>query len=346
MAPGIFGFANLSATTGEAASPQRPNIVFIMSDDHATAAMSCYGGKLNTTPNLDRIAKEGMRFDNCFVGNSICTPSRASILTGQYSHINGVKTFTAMDPTLVTFPKLLHQAGYYTGVIGKWHLMKNPTGFDYWSILPGQGKYFGQQGIMARTDYLVNGRTDCLIFLTATKTNGKEGRPFCARTSDGGKTIQFVSWISPEPEGYSIMPSSVRTSKTQLLSAIRRYEQRLGFIETYVSNDDGRTWEFLNKPALTGEHGGNPPSMVRLKDGRIVLTYGHRSEPFGIRARISSDAGKTWGGEIHLRDDGRTWDIGYPRTFVRPDGKLVTIYYFTTAKNREQHIAATIWSPN
>ena len=85
--------------------------------------------------------------------------------------------------------------------------------------------------------------------------------------------------------------------------------------------------------------------MVGLNDGRIVLTYGRRSEPFGIRARISSDSGKSWGDEIHLRDDGRTWDIGYPRTLVRPDGKLVTIYYYTTEKNREQHIAATIWSP-
>jgi putative isomerase len=205
---------------------------------------------------------------------------------------------------------------------------------------------FGQQNIMARTDYVVNGSRDCLIFLTASKTNGKEGRPFCARTTDGGKMVQFVSWISPEPEGFSIMPSTVRISHKRLVSAIRRKEQDLGFIEVYTSSDDGQTWQLLSKPAITGNHGGNPPSMVKLTDGRIVLTYGCRSAPFGIRARISSDAGKTWDNEIHLRDDGRNWDFGYPRTVVRPDGKLVTIYYFTTLKHKEQHIAATIWNPD
>lgn len=131
-----------AAGAGAAQNAQRPNIVFIMSDDHASAAISAYSSTLIKTPNLDRIAAEGMRFDRCFVVNSICTPSRAAILTGQYSHINGVKTFTPMDPTLVTLPKLLQKAGYQTAVIGKWHLMNNPTGFDTWSILPGQGKYF------------------------------------------------------------------------------------------------------------------------------------------------------------------------------------------------------------
>jgi hypothetical protein len=213
-----------------------------------------------------------------------------------------------------------------------------------------QGPYrlpdFGQKNIMARTDYIVNSQSDCLIFLTATKTNGKEGRPFCARTTDGGQTIDFVSWISPEPEGFSIMPSTVRISDNQLISAIRRKEEGLGFIEVYVSNDNGRTWQFLSKPAITGRHNGNPPSMVRLDDGRIVLTYSYRSKPQGTRARISHDNGRTWADEIHLRDDGRTWDIGYCQTVKRPDGKLVTIYYYTTEEKPEQHIAATIWDPD
>jgi len=213
-----------------------------------------------------------------------------------------------------------------------------------------QGRYklpdFGQKNIMARTDYIVNDKRDCLIFLTASKTNGKEGRPFMARTTDGGKTIDFVSWIGPEPEGFSIMPSTVRISEKRLISAIRRKEKGLGFIEVYQSDDDGRTWEYLSRPASTGRRNGNPPSMVRLDNGRVVVTYGYRSKPHGIRAKISWDNGKTWGQEIHLRDDGRTWDLGYPRTVVRPDGKLVTIYYYTTAKNPEQHIAATIWDPD
>ena len=119
----------------------RPNILFIMADDHAAHAMSCYGSKINKTPNLDRIAREGMRFSNCFVVNSICTPSRAAILTGKYSHINGVTVFNRFDGGQPTVAKILQKAGYHTGMIGKWHLMSDPTGFDYWNILPGQGKY-------------------------------------------------------------------------------------------------------------------------------------------------------------------------------------------------------------
>jgi hypothetical protein len=213
-----------------------------------------------------------------------------------------------------------------------------------------QGPYelpdFGQIGIMARTDYIINGKNDCLVFLTATKKNGKEGRPFCTRTIDGGQTLKFVSWIAPEPTGFSIMPSTVRVSDNQLISAIRRKESGLGFIEIYASANNGKTWGILSRPASTGRSNGNPPSMVRLKDGRIALTYGYRSEPQGIRARISPNNGRNWSQEIILRDDGRTWDIGYPQTIQRPDGKLVTIYYYTTEKYPEQHIAATIWDPD
>jgi len=207
---------------------------------------------------------------------------------------------------------------------------------------------FGQKSVMARTDYIVNTNDDCHIFLTATKTNGKEGRPFCARTSDAGKTIEFISWIAPEPTGYSIMPSTVRLSENKLVSAIRRYERgdiNKGWIELHVSNDNGHTWQFLSKAAETGAHGGNPPSMVRLDDDRLCITYAYRSEPQGVRAVISKDNGKTFSDVIHLRDDGRTWDIGYTRTVKRPDGKLVTAYYYTTGQNPEQHIAATIWDP-
>lgn len=124
----------------------RPNILFIMSDDHAAHAMSCYGSRINKTRNIDRIADRGMRFDNCFCTNSICTPSRASILTGTYNHINGVTTLdTPMDNRLLTLPKLLQSSGYQTAIFGKWHLGTGPdhcpTGFDDWAVLPGQGLY-------------------------------------------------------------------------------------------------------------------------------------------------------------------------------------------------------------
>lgn len=205
---------------------------------------------------------------------------------------------------------------------------------------------FGQHEIQARTDYLVEADI-CLLFLTATKTNGREGRPFVARMG-GGQEIAFVSWITPEPEGYSIMPSTVRLGDGSLVSSIRRYERgdvNRGWIETWSSKDGGASWDGPSHVAETGERSGNPPSLVRLSDGRLAVTYAYRSRPFGIRARISRDEGRTWGDEIHLRDDSRTWDIGYTRSVQRTDGRIVTVYYHTTETLREQHIAATIWDP-
>ena len=128
---------------GQASRRKQPNIIFIMTDDHASHALSCYGSKINKTPNLDRIANEGMLFDNSFCTNSICAPCRAVILTGKYSHLNGViDNRKKFDPGQQTFPKLLQKAGYKTAMIGKWHLKTDPTGFDYWNVLPGQGAYY------------------------------------------------------------------------------------------------------------------------------------------------------------------------------------------------------------
>ena len=123
-----------------------PNIVFIFSDDHAYQAISVYNDprRLIDTPHIDRLAREGMRFDRCVVPNSICGPSRASVLTGKYSHLNGFynNTNSRFDGSQTTFPKLLRAAGYQTALIGKWHLVSDPTGFDLWHILPGQGVYY------------------------------------------------------------------------------------------------------------------------------------------------------------------------------------------------------------
>jgi arylsulfatase A-like enzyme len=165
---------------------KRPNILFIMSDDHASHAMSCYGSRINQTPNLDRISDGGIRFDNCFCTNSICTPSRATILTGTYNHINDVTTLASkMDNRLQTFPKLLQSNGYQTAVIGKWHLgqgpQHQPTGFDFWRVLPGQGLYhdpemIDEQGKRVFNGYVTDLITDmCLDWLEKRDKN----RPFC-----------------------------------------------------------------------------------------------------------------------------------------------------------------------
>ena len=171
-------------------SDSQPNVLFIMSDDHAAHAMSCYGSRINKTPNLDRIAEGGMRFDNCFCTNSICTPSRAVILAGTYNHINGVTTLaTPMDNRLLTFPKLLQANGYQTAIFGKWHLGRGPehcpTGFDDWAVLPGQGFYHnpefifpGPDGGIRRTikGYVTDLITDMSLDWLKSRDRSK---PFC-----------------------------------------------------------------------------------------------------------------------------------------------------------------------
>jgi len=149
----VFAISLVSTISCSAADKEkspRPNIIFIMSDDHASQAISAYGHGLNKTPNIDRIAQEGMLFRNCFVTNSICGPSRASILTGKFSHKNGFydnQASTIFDGAQQTFPKLLHAAGYQTAIIGKWHLGSTPTGFDYYSVHVGQGTYYSPEFI-------------------------------------------------------------------------------------------------------------------------------------------------------------------------------------------------------
>jgi arylsulfatase A-like enzyme len=200
---------------------KQPNILFIMSDDHASHAMSCYGSRINRTPNLDRIAAGGMRFDNCFCTNSICTPSRASILTGTYNHVNGVTTLaTPMDNRLQTFPKILGPCGYQTALFGKWHLGQGPehcpAGFDDWAVLPGQGFYHnptflfpGPDGGTRRTvpGYVTDLITDmCLDWLRARDP----AKPFCLLChhkaphrpwySDEKHACLFLNEDVPEPD--------------------------------------------------------------------------------------------------------------------------------------------------
>ncbi len=204
---------------------------------------------------------------------------------------------------------------------------------------------FDTPGIAARTDYIVNGPQDCFLIVTAAKPDLEEGRPLCVRTTDGGKTWKFVSWIGPEPKGFAIMPSTVRLSATDLLTTLRVHEDPKRWIDAWISHDNGSSWSFLNRPvANTGT--GNPPSLIRLKDGRLCLTYGFRAEPYGIRAVLSADQGQTWTPEITLRSDGGGRDVGYPRSVQRPDGKVVVVYYYHDQPKSDRYIAATIWDPN
>ena len=215
---------------------------------------------------------------------------------------------------------------------------------------PFQFPMLGQTSVMARTDYIVNGKRDAIVFLTAAKPSGGEGRPFLARTVDGGLTWKFVSWIAPDPgAGFTIMPSSVRLSAREIVTAVRHEDSlRHGpnWIDAYATSDNGESWRYLARPVPdTGDKSGNPPSLVHLRDGRLAITYGHRAPPFEIRARLSSDRGKTWGDDIVLRAGGGAWDIGYTRSVQRPDGNIVTIYYWADRLQGERTIQATIWTP-
>lgn len=202
--------------TAPSVAAEKPNILFIFSDDHAYQAISCYGDarKLIETPNIDRIAAEGIRFDRCLVPNSICGPSRATLLTGKYSHLNGFynNTNSRFDGSQVTLPKLLQKAGYQTAIIGKWHLVTNPTGFDHWHILPGQGRYYNPPMIKDGQQVQHEGYTTDLIadFSIEWLKNRDKSKPFLlmshhkAPHREWSPALRHLGWDSdrkyPEPE--------------------------------------------------------------------------------------------------------------------------------------------------
>ena len=171
---GIF-FLFLFTSISSLIAADRPNILFIFSDDHAQHAISAYGSKVNETPHLDRLAREGARFLNSFVTNSICTPSRATLLTGQYSHRNGVPVFNRFDGQRDHVAKQLQAAGYHTGMIGKWHLGSDPTGFDRWIVLPGQGDYWNPRFLVPGSQLTIEGH--CTAITTQLGLEFLETRP-------------------------------------------------------------------------------------------------------------------------------------------------------------------------
>lgn len=175
----------LTVSIGLSAEPQRPNIIIIMSDDHAVKAVSAYDKSLMQTPNIDRIADRGMRFNRAYVANSICGPSRATLLTGAHSHVNGFYSnewFEAFDGEQPTFPSLLQEAGYQTSIIGKWHLYSDPVGFDHWEVIDNareQGTYYNPhfrtpEGVEEATGYVSNLVTDKSIDWLRSVKVGKE----------------------------------------------------------------------------------------------------------------------------------------------------------------------------
>ena len=241
-------------------SDHRPNIIFIMSDDHGKQAIGSYGSVINETPHMDRIAQGGMRLDNCFCTNSICAPSRATILSGTYSHVNGVTAFNAFDGRQITFPQLLQRAGYETAIIGKWHLgqggVSSPTGFDYWNVLPGQGLYHNPEMIEMGTRRTYEGYVTDLITEMSLDwlANRDRDKPFCLLTHhkcphrpwepDEKHAKMYEGYDIPEPANFD---DDYAHRASAAAAATMRIERDLTERDLKMAPPPGLTFEELKK---------------------------------------------------------------------------------------------------
>jgi arylsulfatase A-like enzyme len=284
----------LTATVASSARVHRPNIIFIMSDDHAAHAIGAYASHVNHTPNIDRLAHEGALLTNVFVTNSICTPSRAVILTGQYSHINGVTVFNRFDSSRMTVARLLHAGGYYTGMIGKWHLGSDPVGFDRWEILPGQGVYMDPVFYTATDEKTYKGRyvTDVITELGIDFIrNRAKGKPFFLMLHhkaphrpwepDSAHGARFAGQWIPEPEtlwdSYDTRTDALHENQQRIAKDLTRRDLKL---KPPPDLDEAARKEWLSaKPeSVTTEIDGNTVTLtgeplVRWKYQRYMQDY-------------------------------------------------------------------------
>lgn len=275
----------LGATVAvSAAAADRPNILFIMADDHAAHAISAYGSRVNQTPNIDRLAREGMLLRNVFVTNSICTPSRAAILTGQYSHLNGVPVFNRFDSSRVTVARLLQQGGYYTGMIGKWHLGSDPVGFDRWEILPGQGAYrdpvlYTATGERTYTNrYVTDVVTDLAIDFLKTRPRSKpfflmlhHKAPHRPWEPDATHRAQFADRWIPEAEtfwdSYATRTDALHENLQRVVADLTRRDLKLpppqGLEGTELAN-----WLAVKPDSVNVTRDGQPVTLTGEALGR------------------------------------------------------------------------------
>ena len=257
----------------------RVNILYIMTDDHAAHAIGAYGSRVNKTPNLDRLAREGALLTSVFATNSICTPSRAAILTGQYSHLNGVTMFNRFDSSRMTVARLLQQGGYHTGMVGKWHLGSDPVGFDRWEILPGQGAYHDPVFYTATDEKTYKGRyatdviTDLAIDFLDKRPRDKpfflmmhHKAPHRPWEPTESHAAHFASQHIPEPV-------TLWDSYETRTDALHENEQR---VAADLTNRDLKLKPpaGLEGPALAKWMGAKPDSVTIMRDGKEVTLTG------------------------------------------------------------------------
>jgi len=304
----MIGMAALCCNQSSAQNgQQRPNIIYIMSDDHAYQAISAYGSALKelaATPNIDRIAREGIRFDRCHVTNSISGPCRAVILTGKYSHLNGFVANEGQKPfdgSQQTFPKLLQKAGYSTAMIGKWHLGSDPTGFDHWEILPGQGSYYNPEfitrdGRHTEKGYVTELITDkCISWLEDARDSGK---PFMLMMhhkaphrewQPGPEELTLYKDVTfPEPptlfedysnRGTAELTQDMTISKTMRLEEdLKLYRDRSKMKNTGLNRLDQvqmAEWDSVYNPIIRKFYASNlsGDELVRFKYQRYLQDY-------------------------------------------------------------------------
>lgn len=300
--------------TGSVFAQNRPNIIFIMSDDHAYQAISAYGSHLVKTPNIDRIATEGIRFNKCFVTNSICAPSRATILTGKYSHINGLRdNRDTFDGSQTTFPKLLQAAGYQTAIAGKWHLKSAPTGFDFWKVLIGQGDYYNPTFIeigdtVKHTGYTTDIITDMAIDYLENRDREK---PFFLMYYH---KAPHRNWM-PHPRHFSLykdedipLPETFYDDYATRSPAAKEQDQEIG--NMFLSVDMKLQPEHYEKEDGSGGHAGFDAEQAwarnynNLTDEQRQKWDAHY-QPVGEafkKAKLTGNALKEWKYQRYLKD--------------------------------------------
>jgi len=271
---------------------KRPNILFIFTDDHSAQAISAYGSKINKTPNIDRIARDGMRFDNCLVTNSLCGPSRACIQTGKYSHKNGFyRNGNRFDGSQMTFPKILRKNGYTTAMLGKWHLRTDPQGFDYWEILLGQGTYYNPRmktvnGIKKHSGYTTDIVTD--LALKWLKEGRDKDKPFCLmyqhkaphrRWEPGPKHLTMYDGETiPEPptlwDDYEGRASPARNQKMMVAKNLTPRDLKL-VAPNDLNSEQRKVWDASYGPKNAAFKAANlsGKDLVRWKYQRYIKDY-------------------------------------------------------------------------